>query len=81
MLIFVDQSHHPQSMEVSILFLIVDDFSKLMCVTILKNNSKAFRAFQKFKTLTESESNGASIKCLMIDCGGKFTSEKIINVV
>ena len=56
--------------------LIVNIFSRLMWVAILKNNSEAFRAFQKFKTLAESESNGASMKCFKIDCGEEFTSEE-----
>ena len=63
-------------MEGSIFFLIVDDFSRLMRVEILKNKSEAFRAFQKFKTLEESVSNGALIKCLRTDRGGEFTSEE-----
>ena len=60
----------------SIFFLIVDDFSGLMWVAILKNKSEAFGAFKKFKTLAESESNGALIKCLRIDRGGEFTFEE-----
>ena len=57
-------------------FLIFYDFSRLMWETILKNKSKAFRAFQHFKFLVESESNGASIKCLRTDCVGEFPSEE-----
>ena len=36
----------------------------------------ALRAFQKFKSLAESESNGASIKCLRMDHDGEFTLEE-----
>ena len=54
--------------------LIVDDYSRLMWVAILKNKSKAFQVFKKFKTLVESESNGALIKCLRTDRGGEFSS-------
>ena len=39
--------------------LIVDDFSRLMWVAILKNKLEVVGAFQKFKTLAESESNRA----------------------
>ena len=39
--------------------LIVDDFSRLMWLEILKNKSEVFSAFQKFKTLVESKSNEA----------------------
>ena len=56
--------------------LIIDDFSRLMWVAILMNKSEAFGAFKKFKTLEESESNGALIKCLRTDRGGEFTSEE-----
>ena len=52
---------------------VVDDFSRLMWVEILKNKSEAFNAFTKLKTLAESESNGALIKFLMTDRGGEFT--------
>ena len=58
--------------------LIVDDFSRLMWVEILKNKSEAFGAFQKLKTLEESESNGALIKCLRTDHGGEFTSKEFL---
>ena len=58
--------------------LIVDDFSRLMWVAILKDNSKAFGAFKKFKTLVENESNGALIKCLRTDYGGEFTSDEFL---
>ena len=57
-------------------FLSVDDLFRLMWVVILENKSKAFGAFKKFKTLAESESNGALIKCLRSDRGGEFTSEE-----
>ena len=46
-----------------------------MWMKILKNKSKAYGAFQKFKTLAKSESNGALIKCFRTDRGGEFTSE------
>ena len=47
-----------------------------MWVAILKNNSEAFGAFKKFKTLARSESNGALVKCLKTDRGEQFTSEE-----
>ena len=72
---FVDQSHHQQSTEESIFLLIVDDFSRLMWMAILKNKSEAFGAFKKFKTLVESEYNGALIKFLRTNRGGEFTSK------
>ena len=50
-------------------FLIFDDFSQLIWVAILKNKLEAFRAFQKFKSLAKSESNGTSMKCLRTNHG------------
>ena len=76
MLTFVDQFHHQQSTKGSIFLLIVDDFTRLMWVAILKNKSEAFGAFKKFKTLVESDSNRALTKCLRSDRGGEFISEE-----
>ena len=76
MLIFVDQLHHQQSTKGSIFLIIVDDFTRLMWVAILKNKSEAFGAFKKFKNLVERDSNGALTKCLRSDRGGEFTSEE-----
>ena len=58
--------------------LIVNDFSRMMWMAILKYKSEAFGASKKFKTLVDSESNGALIKCLRTDCGGEFTSEEFL---
>ena len=43
---------------------------------ILKKNWEAFKAFQNLKTIVESESNGASTKCLRTDHGREITSEE-----
>ena len=57
-------------------FLIIFyDLSQLMWVKILKNKSEAFRAFQKFKSLVEIESNGASIKFLRTNHGEELILE------
>ena len=56
--------------------IIVNDFSRLMWVAILNNKLEAFGAFKKFKTLVESESNEALIKCMRTDQGGEFTFEE-----
>ena len=52
-------------------------FSRLMWVEILKNKSKEFGAFKKFKNLAKSKSNGISIKFFRTDRGGEFTSEEL----
>ena len=59
-----------------IFLLIVDDISRLTWVAILKTKLEAIRTFKKFKTLAESESKVAMIKCLRTDCVGEFTYEE-----
>ena len=54
--------------------LVVDDFSRLMWVSMLKLKSAALREFKQFKTLAEAE-QGTQIKCLHSDRGGEFTLE------
>ena len=53
--------------------LIVDDFSRLMWVSMLKLKSDALREFQRFKALAEVE-KGTRIQCLRSNRGGEFTS-------
>ena len=57
-------------------FLIVNKFSRSMWVAILKNKSKIFEAFKKYKTLAETESKRGKLKGLRIDHGREFTSEE-----
>ena len=52
--------------------LIVDDFSRLMWVSMLKLKSDALGEFQHFKALVEAE-KGTRILCLRSDRGGEFT--------
>ena len=56
-------------------FLLVDDFSRLMWVFFLKENSKAYHHFKVFKNLVESES-GERIKCFRKNRGGEFNYEE-----
>lgn len=55
--------------------LIVDDYSRLMWVALLKNKSDAFRELKHFKTLAEAEKN-TKIKCLRSSKGGEFVSNE-----
>ena len=58
--------------------LLVDDYSRLMWVAMIKNKSEAFQAFVKFKNLAEAE-QGMKIGCLRTDQGGEFTSSIFSN--
>ena len=53
--------------------LLVDDYSRLMWVAMIKKKSKAFQAFVKFKNLAEAEKE-MKIRCLRTDQRGEFTS-------
>ncbi|XP_042446660.1 uncharacterized protein LOC122031635 [Zingiber officinale] len=53
--------------------LIVDDFTRWMWVFILAAKNDAFRAFKKFKFLTENKTE-YKIKTLRTDRGGEFLS-------
>ena len=54
--------------------LTMDDFSRLMWVSMLKLKSDALREFKHIKALVEAE-KGTRIQCLRSDKGGEFTSE------
>ena len=54
--------------------LIVDDFSRLMWVSMLKSKSDAVTELKRFKALAEAEQD-TRIKCLRSNRGGEFTSE------
>lgn len=54
--------------------LIVDDCSRLMWVTMLKQKLEVLTHFKKFKCLAEAE-KGMKIKCLKSDRGGEFISD------
>ena len=58
--------------------LLVDDYYRLMWVALIKNKSKAFPAFVKFKNLAKAE-KGMKIGCLSTDQRGKFTSSVFSN--
>lgn len=58
--------------------LIIDDYSRLMWVALLKHKSDALSAFKKFKALAEVEKD-LKIKCLQTDRGGEFTSNEFID--
>ena len=49
--------------------ILVDDFSRMMWVTFLKEKSKAFEKFKIFKNRVENESS-TKIKCLRSIRGG-----------
>ena len=55
--------------------LLVDDFTRMTWVCLLKKKSEAFECFKIFKELVENEVE-LRIKCLRSDNGGEFTSKE-----
>ncbi|GKA09742.1 putative RNA-directed DNA polymerase [Tanacetum coccineum] len=58
-------------------FLLVDDFSHVMWVYMLKSKDEALGMFHKFRVLIENET-GVKVKTLRTDCGGEFNSKGFI---
>lgn len=54
-------------------FLLVDDFSRVMWIYMLKNKSEALEAFKKFHIMVEN-GRDERIKVLRTDRGGEFVS-------
>ena len=57
--------------------LLVDDFSRVMWIYMLKGKDETFEAFKKFTRLVEKES-GETIKIFRTDRGGEFMSKLFI---
>lgn len=55
--------------------LLIDDFTRMTWVCLLKKKSEAFRYFKIFKELVENETE-QKIKCLRSNNGGEFTSKE-----
>ena len=55
--------------------ILVDEFSRMMWITFIKDKFEAFDKFKIFKNRVENES-GMKIKCLRSDRGGEFTSNE-----
>ena len=55
--------------------LLVDEFTRMTWVCLLKKKSEAFECFKIFKELVENEAE-LRIKCLRSDNGGEFTSKE-----
>ena len=61
-------------MEVLYIFLtFIDDFSRKVRVFMLKKEADVFNVFKHFEATVEKRT-GKSIKCLIADNGGEFTS-------
>jgi transposase InsO family protein len=58
--------------------LLVDDYTRMIVVYFLKNNSEAFENFNIYKEMVENEMD-SRIKCLIFDNGGEFTSKKFVD--
>ena len=53
--------------------LIIDDYSRLICVAFLKEKDEAFEKFKIFKALIENQT-GKRLKEVRLDRGGEFMS-------
>ena len=57
------------------IMLFVDDYSRMMTIMFLKHKFDAFQMFKWYLGRVEKE-KGKSMKCLRLDRGGEFTSNK-----
>ena len=58
--------------------LFVDDYSRMMTVMYLREKSEAFEKFKWYLARVEKET-GKRLKCLRLDRGGEFISNKFNN--
>eukprot|EP00253_Pinus_taeda_P007226 PITA_07226 len=56
----------------------IDEFSRKVWVYMLKRKSDVFSVFKQFRALEENNT-GRTIKCLITDNGGEFTSKEFDN--
>jgi transposase InsO family protein len=59
--------------------LVIDDYTRMTWVYLLKDKSKSFEKFKAYKAFVENETD-LKIKCLRSDNGGEFTSKKFIKL-
>lgn len=59
-------------------FLLVDDYSRVMWTYLLKTKNEAFEAFKHFKALVE-DGKERKIKTFRTDRGGEFCSKEFLN--
>jgi transposase InsO family protein len=58
--------------------LLVDDYTRMITICFLKNNSAAFENFNILKEMVENEMD-SRFKCLRLDNGGEFTSKEFMD--
>ena len=58
--------------------LLVDDCTRMLWVSLLKQKSESFKVFKSFKVQAEKEKE-SKIICLRTDNGGEFTSNEFIS--
>jgi hypothetical protein len=58
--------------------LLVDDYTRMIAVCLLKNKSKAFENFKIYKEMVENEMD-SKIKCLRYDNEGEFISKEFMD--
>jgi len=57
--------------------LIIDDFSRMICVGFLREKLDTFEKFKYFKAMVENETN-FKIKYVRYDNGGKFSLNNLM---
>jgi transposase InsO family protein len=58
--------------------LLVDDYTRMTAVCVLKNKLGDFENFKIYKEMVENEID-SRIKCLRYDNGGDFTSKEFMD--
>ena len=58
--------------------LLVDDYTRMIAVSFIKNKSEDFENFKIYNEMVENEMD-SRIKCLRSDNGGEFTSKEFMD--
>ena len=58
--------------------LLVDDYTRMIVVSFLRNKSKDFEKFKVYKEMVENQMD-SKIKCLRSNNGGEFTSKEFMD--
>lgn len=59
------------------MFLLVDDWSRVMWVYLVRSNDEAFSSFKRFRALVETQER--KIRTFTTDRGGEFFSKEFVS--